>query len=60
MREAATTVREVGFEPFMASAIAEKHAWMAEQSRGGVFKGLPAQPDWQHFADALLKARGRD
>lgn len=60
MREAATTVREAGFEPFMASAIAEKHEWMAEQSRGGVFKGLPAQPDWQHFADALLKARGRD
>ena len=59
MREVANTVREAGFEPFMAAAIADKHDWMAEQARAGVFQDLPAQPDWQHFADALLKARGQ-
>jgi 3-hydroxyisobutyrate dehydrogenase-like beta-hydroxyacid dehydrogenase len=58
MREAANTVREAGFEPSMASAIAEKHEGMAAQARAGVFQDLPAQPDWHHFADALLKARG--
>jgi 3-hydroxyisobutyrate dehydrogenase-like beta-hydroxyacid dehydrogenase len=60
MREAANTVREAGFEPFMAAAIAEKHEGMAAQSRAGVFQNLPAQPDWQHFADALLEARSKD
>ena len=59
MREVANTVREAGFEPFMAAAIAEKHHWMAAQSRAGVFQDLPAQPDWQHFADALLRARAK-
>jgi 3-hydroxyisobutyrate dehydrogenase-like beta-hydroxyacid dehydrogenase len=57
MREAANTVREAGFEPFMASAIAEKHDWMAAQASAGAFKDLPGQPDWQDFADALLRAR---
>jgi 3-hydroxyisobutyrate dehydrogenase-like beta-hydroxyacid dehydrogenase len=59
MREVANTVREAGFEPFMAAAIAEKHDWMAAQSRAGVFQDLPAQPGWQHFADALLQARAK-
>ena len=59
MREAANTVREAGFEPVMAAAIAEKHDWVAAQARSGVFNDLPGkQPDWQLFADALLKARG--
>ena len=57
MREVASTVREAGFEPFMASAIAEKHDWMAAQARADAFKDLPAQPDWQDFADALLRAQ---
>ena len=58
MREVANTVREAGFEPFMASAIADKHDWMAAQARSGAFHDLPDQPHWQAFADALLKARG--
>lgn len=58
MREAANTVREAGFEPFMAAAIADKHDWMAAQARSGVFNDLPGKPDWQAFADALLIARG--
>lgn len=55
MREAANTVRERGFEPWMATAIAEKHDWVAKQSREGVFDGMPKDASWQQFADRLLK-----
>ena len=55
MREAANTVREAGFEPWMASAIAEKHDWVAQQSRDGVFDGLPSGATWQDYADCLLR-----
>ena len=57
MREVANTVREAGFEPFMASAIARKHDWMAAQARAGHFADLPKAPAWQAFADRLLAAR---
>jgi 3-hydroxyisobutyrate dehydrogenase-like beta-hydroxyacid dehydrogenase len=57
MREVANTVREAGFEPFLAAAIAEKHDWMAAQAREGRFADLADQPDWKAFADALLRAR---
>ena len=36
MREAANTVREAGFEPFMASAIADKQQWVADQAAAGL------------------------
>lgn len=55
MREAANTVREAGFEPWMAAAIAEKHDWVARQAREGAFDGLPMGAPWQQFADRLLK-----
>jgi 3-hydroxyisobutyrate dehydrogenase-like beta-hydroxyacid dehydrogenase len=54
MREAANTVREAGFEPWMSAAIAEKHDWVAQQSRAGVFDGLPKDASWQQFADRLI------
>jgi 3-hydroxyisobutyrate dehydrogenase-like beta-hydroxyacid dehydrogenase len=57
MREAAQTVREAGFEPVMASAIADKHAWMAAQARAGHFDHLGPRPAWQDPADALLAHR---
>jgi len=57
MREAAQTVREAGFEPLMASAIASKQDWVATQARDGVFDGLDAGSDWQAYADRLI---GRD
>ena len=57
MREVAQTVREAGFEPFMASAIAQKHDWMAAQARAGHFADLPPQPQWADYADRLLAAR---
>ncbi|OSZ67780.1 NAD(P)-dependent oxidoreductase [Hydrogenophaga sp. IBVHS2] len=56
MREVAQTVREAGFEPFMASAIADKHQWMADQARAGHFVGL-VDPAWADYADRLLAAR---
>lgn len=57
MREAANTVRESGFEPFMAAAIAEKHDWVAQQSLKGVFADIGKDASWQDYADRLLAAR---
>ncbi len=57
MRESANTVKEAGFEPTMASAIAEKQDWVAGLTREGVFKGLTGQSPWQEYADRLLAQR---
>ena len=57
MREAAQTVREAGFEPLMAAAIASKQDWVASQAHEGVFDGLAGGSDWQAYADRLI---GRD
>ena len=57
MREAANTVREAGFEPFMAAAIADKQQWVADQARAGTFADVPAGARWQAYADALLAQR---
>lgn len=59
MREAANTVREAGFEPFMAAATADKQQWMAELAAAGVFEGLAKDANWQAYADRLLAARQR-
>jgi 3-hydroxyisobutyrate dehydrogenase-like beta-hydroxyacid dehydrogenase len=57
MRESANTVREAGFEPFMATAIANKQQWVADQARAGVFAGVGKGAAWQDYADRLLAAR---
>jgi 3-hydroxyisobutyrate dehydrogenase-like beta-hydroxyacid dehydrogenase len=57
MRESANTVREAGFEPFMAAAIAGKQQWVADQAMAGVFAGVGKGAPWQDFADRLLAAR---
>lgn len=57
MRESANTVREAGFEPFMAAAIAQKHDWVAQQAQAGVFADLPKDASWQQFADRLLQRK---
>lgn len=57
MRESANTVKEAGFAPIMASAIAEKHDWVAGLAREGVFKNLTEQSPWQEYADHLLAQR---
>ena len=54
MREAANTVREAGFEPFRATAIADKQQWVADQARAVVFAGLGKDARWQDYADRLL------
>jgi len=54
MREAANTVKEAGFEPFMARAIADKQQWVADQARAGVFGGIGKDTPWQVFADRLV------
>ena len=57
MREAANTVREAGFEPIMATAIADKQQWVADQTRAGVFAGLSKDARWQDYADSLLAGK---
>jgi 3-hydroxyisobutyrate dehydrogenase-like beta-hydroxyacid dehydrogenase len=54
MREAANTVREAGFEPTMASAIANKQQWVADEAGQGVFKGMAKDARWQDYADCLI------
>lgn len=54
MREAANTVREAGFEPFMASAIADKQQWVADQARASVFAGVGKDAPWQEYADRMV------
>lgn len=57
MREAANTVREAGFDPFMAAAIADKQQWVADQAAAGVFKDLAKGVPWQDYADRLIASR---
>ena len=59
MREAANTVREAGFEPFMTAAIADKQQWVADQAKAGVFAGVGNGERWQTSADYLLAARNK-
>ncbi len=59
MREAAVTVREAGFEPFMAAATAEKQAFVAALAARGLFAGIGAEADWRGYADRVLGAQQR-
>jgi 3-hydroxyisobutyrate dehydrogenase-like beta-hydroxyacid dehydrogenase len=54
MRESANTVLEAGFTPYMAAAIADKHDWVAQQARAGVFAGIEKDARWQDYADRLI------
>ncbi len=57
MRESARTVSEAGFAPTMASAIADKQQWVADQATAGLFKDVSKDAAWQEYADRLLAAR---
>ena len=58
MREVAVTVREIGLEPLLASAIAERQDWMAKQKER-VGLGLVAKgANWRDYADRLLQTQG--
>jgi 3-hydroxyisobutyrate dehydrogenase-like beta-hydroxyacid dehydrogenase len=54
MRESARTVREAGFEPLMACAIADKQQWVADLAAQGVFKDMAKDARWQDYADRLI------
>ena len=57
MREAANTVREAGFDPFMPAATADKQQWVANLAEEGVFKGIAKDARWQDYADRLLAVK---
>ena len=56
MREAAATLEEAGFDPFMAAAIADRQQWVADLARAGTFNGV-ARPatSWRELADRILE-----
>ena len=56
MREAATTVREAGFDPWMSAATAEKQDWIGELTRSNWFRDLAAHPSWRDYADKIIAA----
>jgi 3-hydroxyisobutyrate dehydrogenase-like beta-hydroxyacid dehydrogenase len=56
MRESAATVREAGFPPLMAAAIAEKQDWVATLASHGAFDGIPKDAPWQEYAERLVSA----
>ena len=56
IREAASTVREAGFAPTMASAIADKQQWLADLAAQGVFADVGKDARWQDYADRLIAA----
>jgi len=53
MREAAVTVREAGFEPWIAAATAEKQDAVAALARAGAFRDLK-DDEWRDYADRML------
>jgi 3-hydroxyisobutyrate dehydrogenase-like beta-hydroxyacid dehydrogenase len=55
MREAAVTVGEAGLEPVMASAIAERQAWMAALKEAGAFEDVPRDAAWRELADRIAR-----
>lgn len=55
MREAAVTVREAGFDPWISAATAEKQDWVATLARSGLFRDLD-DAGWREYADRLLGA----
>jgi 3-hydroxyisobutyrate dehydrogenase-like beta-hydroxyacid dehydrogenase len=57
MHESARTVAEAGLAPTMASAIADKQQWVADQARAGTFADIAPHAIWQCYADALLANR---
>ncbi|WP_323012627.1 NAD(P)-dependent oxidoreductase [Castellaniella sp.] len=54
MREVANTVREAGFEPWMAAATAEKQDWVAGLAAQDLFAGVDQAEGWQAYADRLI------
>lgn len=56
MREAANTVREAGFDPWMSAASAETQDWVAALSKRGLFHDLRVEAGWRDYADKIIAA----
>ena len=56
MREAAATVRDIGLEPLMASAIADRQAWVAALAEAEVFGDAPPDAAWRELADRIARS----
>ncbi len=54
MRESTNTVREAGFAPTMAAAIADKQQWVVDLAAADVFKTVARDARWQDYADCLI------
>jgi 3-hydroxyisobutyrate dehydrogenase-like beta-hydroxyacid dehydrogenase len=54
MREAANTVREAGFDPWMSAASAQTQDWVAALSKSGLFRDLGTEPGWRDYADKII------
>ncbi len=55
MREVAVTVREIGLEPLLAAATAERQDWMAKQKEVAGLSQVAKDANWRAFADRLLQ-----
>ena len=60
MREVAVTVREIGLDPLMAAATAERQDWMGRQKVALGLDKLDKDANWREYADRLLAARTPD
>ncbi len=56
MREVAVTVREIGLEPLLASATAERQDWMAKQKEAAGLSQVAKDANWRAYADRLLQS----
>jgi 3-hydroxyisobutyrate dehydrogenase-like beta-hydroxyacid dehydrogenase len=55
MREVAVTVREIGLEPLLAAATAERQDWMATQKEAAGLAQIAKDANWRVYADRLLR-----
>jgi 3-hydroxyisobutyrate dehydrogenase-like beta-hydroxyacid dehydrogenase len=58
MREVAVTVREIGLEPLLASATAERQDWMARWKDEAGLAAVAKDANWRAYADRLLRTLG--
>lgn len=56
MREVAHTVRDAQLQPTMASAVAERQDWLADQVAAGTVE--KKEKSWRKVADAIRTAKG--
>ena len=57
MREAAHTVEDCGFVPFMAAATSDKQAFVAALATLGLFNSVQGD-DWRDYADRIIADSG--